>query len=72
MKLSAGTKLKASAYIESLKKQVKSETGCEIPTRIFSPLRQYYEHKLHELERADILNRLKTEALDLGYILIKK
>ena len=71
MKLSEVTKKEAEMYVECLKTTVEQELGFGLPRKVFFPLRQSYEHHLHEVERASRLGKLQLEAAELGYRLVK-
>ena len=71
MKLSEVTKKEAEMYVECLKTTVEQELGFGLPRKVFCPLRQAYEHHLHEVERASRLGKLQLEAAELGYRLVK-
>ena len=71
MKLSTATKQEAALYVESLKTIVEQQLEFGLPRKVFCPLRQAYEHHLHEVERASRLGKLQLEAAELGYRLVK-
>lgn len=71
MKLSNRTKVVSETYVANLKAQIKADIGVEMSNKNLSPIKQKYQHVLHQIEREQRLSAVKAEALELGYILVK-